>query len=112
MAAHDPFDLEGQNTKQLDAVTSAENARANELADVKWLMSCKRGRRIVWRHLEQTGVYRSTFSPTAMIMAFNEGNRNAGNRALDLVMRACPELYTQMMKENTDGRRADRDNSQ
>lgn len=112
MAAHDPFDLEGQNAKQLDAATSAETARVNELADVKWLMSCKRGRRIVWRHLEQTGVFRSTFSPTAMVMAFNEGNRNAGCRALDLVMTACPELYTQMMKENTDGRRADRDNSQ
>ena len=112
MAAHDPFDLEGQNAKQLEAATSAENARANELADVKWLMSCKRGRRIVWRHLEQTGVYRSTFSPTAMIMAFNECNRTAGNRALELVRRACPELYTQMMKENTDGRRADRDNHQ
>jgi len=43
-----------------------------------------------------------------MMMAFNEGNRNYGNRTLTMIHTHCPELYPQMVKENTnDNRTAD-----
>ena len=104
MADHDPFDIAGQEKSREGNELKARLAREAEEADFKWLMSSKRGRRTVWRLLEQAGVFRSSFSTVAMQMAFNEGYRNYGNRTLALVHQHCPELYPQMMKENTDGR--------
>ena len=104
---HDPLDIHSQEATQAEQALTARLARETEEADVKWLMSSKRGRRIVWRLLDQSGVFRSSFNPTAMVMAFNEGNRNYGNRTLALVHQYCPEMYPQMMKENTDARRSD-----
>jgi hypothetical protein len=104
---YDPIDL--------DAQTATREAEANrrrlggevEALDVKWLMGSKRGRRIVWRLLDQAGVFRLSFSTNAMQMSFNEGNRNYGNRTLDLIHRTCADLYTQMLKESNDARRSD-----
>lgn len=78
-------------------------AAEGEEQDLKWLMSSKRGRRIVWRLLEQAGVFRLSFNPNAMQMAFNEGGRNYGNRTLGQIHAYCSELYPVMVKENTDG---------
>lgn len=104
MENYDPLDTNSQDEIQSDKKLKGRLARETEEDDFRWLMSSKRGRRIVWRLLDQAGVFRSSFNPTAMIMAFNEGNRNYGNRMLALVHNHCPELYPQMMKENTNGR--------
>ena len=101
---HDPFDISAQEKSQSDTETRARLAQKAEEDDYQWLMSSRRGRRVVWRLLEQAGVFRSSFNPTAMQMAFNEGNRNFGIRTLGLIHQYCPELYPQMMKENTDAR--------
>lgn len=79
--------------------------RENEESDVKWLMSSKRGRRVVWRLLDQAGVFRTTFNTNAMSMAFAEGNRNQGLRLIAMIHVLCPEQYPAMMKEqsNNDG---------
>nr|DAR66801.1 MAG TPA: hypothetical protein [Caudoviricetes sp.] len=53
--------------------------------DFEWLMSDKRGRRIVRNLLEDAGVWRSTFSETSTIAAFKEGRRNLGLRLLTLI---------------------------
>lgn len=53
--------------------------------DFEWLMSDKRGRRIVRNLLEDAGVWRSTFSETPTIAAFKEGRRNLGLRLLTLI---------------------------
>ena len=100
---YDPFDAESQKATQAQALT-AKLAIEEEESDIKWLMSNRRGRRVVWRLLDQAGVFRSSFSTVAMQMSFNEGNRNYGLRMLDLVHRVCPELYPQMMKEQKDVR--------
>jgi hypothetical protein len=105
MEQHDPFDIAQQEEAQADTEIRKRLARETEESDFKWLMSSKRGRRIVWRLLDLAGVFRSSFNPTAMVMAFNEGNRNYGNRTLSLVHQYCPELYPQMMKENTNAGR-------
>lgn len=99
----DPIDIYAQEDAREDADARARIAANSEENDFKWLMGSKRGRRIVWRLLEQAGVFRSSFSTTAMQMAFNEGNRNFGNRTLSLVHQYCPELYPVMLKENTHG---------
>jgi len=100
---YDPLDLRGQERDRADKELRERLDRQNEEADVKWLMSQKRGRRMVWRFLDQAGVFRSSFSTNAMQMAFAEGARNRGLRLLDLIRTACPEQYHVMMKEHNDG---------
>lgn len=90
--------------------TSNDNATPNEqharlvakLADddMKWLMEQKRGRRIVWRQLEDAGVFRSSFNQSASVMAFQEGQRNGGLKLLAQVMRITPASYSTMIEEN------------
>jgi hypothetical protein len=101
MSRKDPTDI-----AELDADKAAREDRARlaaqqERADVKWLMSGKQGRRVVWRLLSQAGVFRSTFSTNAMQSAFNEGARNSGLLLLNQVHAVAPELYPQMVSENT-----------
>lgn len=101
---YDPSDLNSQEAKRADTNIKARLAKETEEDDLKWLMSSRRGRRIVWRLLDQAGVFRSSFSTVAMQMAFNEGYRNFGNRMLALINTNCSDLYNQMTKENANGR--------
>ena len=76
MSEYNPLDLKSQQ-KSKDNKKSADRIdRQNEESDIKWLMSSKRGRRLVWRLLEQAGVFRSSFNTNAMAMSFREVNRN------------------------------------
>lgn len=99
MSDYDPTDIRGQERKQADAELRNRLAKDTEESDFKWLVSTKRGRRIVWRVLEQTGVFRLSFNTNSMQMAFNEGNRNFGNKILAMINSVSPEAFTLMMKE-------------
>lgn len=99
MELHDPLDLLGQNDEAEQRETAARLAAKTEADDFMWLMSQKRGRRIVWRLLERTGVFRLSFNTDALQMAFAEGNRNEGNRTLSQIHELCPDRYTDMLKE-------------
>jgi hypothetical protein len=107
MSQYDPLDLRGQERAKAERATRDRLERENEAADIKWLMSNKRGRRIVWRLLDQAGVFRSSFSTNAMTMAFSEGSRNYGLRVLATVHEECPDQYPVMMREQTDERTND-----
>jgi hypothetical protein len=107
MSSFDPLDIRGQERAREDAQKRDRLAQVNEAEDFKWLMSSKRGRRVVWRLLDRAGVFRLSFNTNAMQMAFAEGNRNEGLRILGQIHSHCPELYPQMMKEQTDDRTAD-----
>jgi hypothetical protein len=74
-------------------------------------MGNKRGRRVIWRLLDQAGVFRSSFNTNAMTMSFAEGHRNYGLRILALIHSQCPELYPTMMKEQTADERTNDDGS-
>ena len=111
MSQYDPLDLRGQERAKAERATRDRIDRENEQADIKWLMSNKRGRRVVWRLLDQSGVFRSSFNTNSMTMAFAEGNRNYGLRILALVHDLCPELYPTMMKELTTNERTNDDRS-
>ena len=103
----DPIDLRGQERAKSDKDMREKLARENEEADIKWLMGSKRGRRVVWRLMDQSGVFRLSFNTNSMQMAFAEGNRNFGNRMLAMIHSLCPELYPQMVKEQSNDRTAD-----
>lgn len=101
---YDPLDLAGQDKKKANKDLQDKLSRENEETDIKWLMGSKRGRRIVWRLLEQAGVFQLSFNTNAMQMAFNEGNRNFGNKTLSTIQASCPELFTIMLKEANNDR--------
>lgn len=107
MTNYDPLDIKSQDRAKAEKDVRERVVLENEEADVKWLMSSKRGRRMVWRLLDQSGVFRLSFNPNAMHMAFAEGNRNFGNRMLALVHSLCPELYSAMVKEQQHDRNND-----
>lgn len=105
MSTYDPLDLAPQE----DAEQRVRLERLSEESDFKWLMGSKRGRRIVWRQLERSGVFRLSFNTNAMAMAFAEGNRNDGLRTLSLIQSLCPELHSVMLKERSNERNTDDD---
>lgn len=106
-STYDPTDLRKQERDKADSDARKRLAQADDDADFKWLMSSKRGRRIVWRLLEQAGVFRISFNQNSMAMAFAEGNRNYGNKVFAQVQTLCPELYPAMVKEALNGRTDD-----
>lgn len=100
--SHDAFDLRGQEEARAEADKKRALRERVHVEDVKWLMSNKRGRRIVHRLLERHGVWRLSFHTNALQMAFNEGTRNEGLALLAQLNEHCPEFYAQMLKEATD----------
>ena len=82
-----------------------------EAEDFKWLLSSRRGRRIVWRQLERCGVFRSSFNNNSMAMAFAEGQRNYGLQVLTQVHAHKPEAYALMVSENNDDDQRNTDDS-
>ena len=111
MSNYDPLDLRSQERSKAERELRERLARENEEADIKWLMGNKRGRRVIWRLLDQAGVFRSSFNTNAMTMSFAEGHRNYGLRILALIHSQCPELYPTMMKEQTADERTNDDGS-
>lgn len=99
-AGHNPLDLEDQARTTAESVEEERLLREKELSDLCWVMSSKQGRRFMWRLLSGAGLYRSSFSTEAAVMAFNEGQRNAGLQQLNDVMEACPERYLEMLTEH------------
>jgi len=63
-----------------------------------WLMGNKRGRRIMWRLLEKTGVYRCSFTGNSTTF-FNEGQRNVGLMLTAQIHEHAPDAYALMLKE-------------
>lgn len=67
---------------------------------MQWLMGDVRGRRFVYRQLEDAGIYRLTFTGDALTSAFNEGWRNSGIRLLNKLLQHCPKRLSEMQREN------------
>ncbi len=111
MKSYDPTDIRAQQAEKVELDARKRVVREGEINDIKWLMSSRRGRRIMWRLLELSGPFRLSFDTNAMRMAFNEGNRNLGNQLLNEVMTLCPEQYPVMMKEQQNDRDGNGDQS-
>lgn len=78
----------------------SKRARQVQVDDFLWLMSDKRGRRIMWRLLGETRVFQSSFTGNSQTF-FNEGTRNVGLKLLGEINELCPDRYVSMLKENT-----------
>lgn len=99
-----PYDA-GDKSAVRKRKTSAKRKREAELSEMRWLLSHRSGRNIIWRILERAGVYQTSFAEPNL-MAFKEGAREQGLYLLTEVFEADPDAYLTMMKENrekTDG---------
>ena len=96
----DPIDTHRLEQAATQSEAEAKAERALEVDDLKWLMSNKRGRRVVARLLNEAGVWRSSFNTNALQMSFAEGSRNGGLRLLDVVTTHCPDRFVELLKEN------------
>lgn len=101
MSTFDPLDLRGQERAKAEADERAKLSVDQEKTDLVWLMGSKRGRRIVWRLLERTGVYRSSFTGNSETF-FREGQRNVGLWLMAQIHEVCPDQYALMLKEQND----------
>jgi hypothetical protein len=96
---HSPYD-----TAARDEATNSQRERLalelqNEVQDFQWLMSSKRGRRIVHRLLAKAGMYRSSFNQSGSVTAFNEGQRNVGLALMALIEAYCWDQYILLLQE-------------
>lgn len=106
-----PFDEHAEQEADALKAETIRLMRLVEVDDLKWLMGHKQGRRIVWRMLDQYGVYRSSFRNDPLEMAFAEGNRNHGLRLIADTHEHCPERYSEMLNERKKDVRSNRNPS-
>lgn len=84
-----------------DAHAEAQRlARAREVDDFKWLMGHKQGRRIMWRLLSMTGLFRNPHIPGTEDVLFRCGEQNIGQKLLTEIHVVCPDHYPTMTKES------------
>jgi hypothetical protein len=101
MSHRDPLDIRAQEKDEADRKEKQLRNSRQEAEDFKWLMQDKRGRRIVWRLLERTGIYRGGLRDSQS-MAFDEGARNIGIAYMAMIDENCPERYAAMVTEQRD----------
>ena len=100
----DPTDVAALDDRRIAREKQARIDSIEERGEFVWLMSSRRGRRIVWRLLDKAGVYRSSFSAEPGVMAFQEGMRNIGLMIVAQIHAAAPGSYVRMIEEHRNGR--------
>lgn len=100
-----PLDLsEPKSVKALANLSKITDTIDGET--LKYLMNNTSGRAFVWRKLEDSSVFVTTFNDSPMRMAFNEGRRAIGLKLWDDILRHCPDQYSLMMREANERRSA------
>lgn len=98
MSDFDPTDIQAAEEREAEAKAEAKRIADQEVEDLKWLMSDKRGRRIMWNLLAFTGVFRQPFTGNSETF-FRCGMMNVGQKFLGDINEHAPERYQQMVTE-------------
>jgi hypothetical protein len=90
----DPEQVKGRKDRQKTRELQKRTA-------LRSIMAAPEGRMWMWDLLTACGVYRSSFSSDPLIMAFNEGRRDAGNRLISEIsaLDGGAELFRRMCAE-------------
>lgn len=99
--SHDPTDIHAEQQRLQEEADRTQRARQGEEADWAWLMSSKRGRRVVWRWLERSGVFEAAMTGSSYTF-YNEGKRSNGIALNTFVRDNCPSDYALMLEEKRD----------
>ncbi len=82
-------------------LTKAERAELERRRDeIRFVMSDRRGRNVVWWLLSRAGLHRSSFSADAATTAFQEGRRDIGLAVFDRLMDADANAYIRLLQEH------------
>jgi hypothetical protein len=95
----DPTDLRAQEADAEAQATREAQKRKQEIEDFKWLVAHKQGRRILWRLLSMSGVFRTSMTGNSNTF-FNEGRRDIGLQLLAEVNEHSLDAYVLMLKES------------
>ncbi len=95
---YNPFDLRSQEEEEEKQKLKKKLVNKAEQEAFVWLMNDKRGRRFIWKLLERTGVFTSSFTGNSTTF-FNEGQRNVGLFLMALINDYAPDQYIVAMKE-------------
>jgi hypothetical protein len=74
------------------------NKRAKQLEDLRFVLGDARGRRVINRLLEKTGVYRNPFTGNSETY-FRCGEMNIGQFLVAEVQSVSPDSYMNLLKE-------------
>jgi hypothetical protein len=77
---------------------------ASEAQDFQAIAILPEGRRLLRRLMSECGVYQTSFTGEALSAAHKEGKRVIGLWVLEQ-FNSCPDLYIQLLTEQTDDRR-------
>lgn len=94
----DPLDLHTLETETRANALRQKLAREQEIKDIQWLMSDKRGRRLMWGILDRAGIYRTSFTGDSETF-FREGARNLGLVYWGLIQTHTAEQCGEMITE-------------
>ena len=98
-----PYDASDERQVKL-ADRQDRKERQRDKEELLWLLADRRGRRFLWRLLEQAGVFRSSFAGTSAIdvnaVVSSEGRRSVGLAVLGDVLATDPAAYLAMIQEN------------
>lgn len=95
----DTFDTQEQERAAEESARRSQLAAKQEVDDLKWLMSDKRGRRIASWLIDLAGVQRPSIDQNTAAMAFKEGKRWFGTLIVEKLEQHCFDRYLEMLKE-------------
>lgn len=101
----DPHDalVRDPEVEAANAAQTQEQARKQQVEDIKWLMAHASGRRFVTRLLEEAGLFRTSFHTSGSVMSLNEGRKQIGYFIQGELVEVCPEAYLKLLKEFSNG---------
>ena len=101
---YDPLDIRSQERNREDNLRLAKIEAENWEANLKWIMSSRRGRQFIFQLLKMSGPRRDPFDPNAAIMGRKTGEQRLGIHIESIILLEFPELYVAMIREHTNGR--------
>lgn len=72
---------------------------AEEIANIRFVLSERRGRAFVWWLLGFSGIELGSFHTNALVMAHNEGRRSVGNQLRAEILEVDAQSYLTMQSE-------------
>jgi hypothetical protein len=94
--------------KQVKNAGQREKAlRRQELAELRWVLSDRRGRRFLWKHLSTCGIYTTPYHPSGSTVYHNVGRGDVGRELLAQILEADQAAYLLMQQEAMDDERRD-----
>jgi len=85
----------------IKASEKEQHRRRLELEDLSWVLSDRRGRRVIWRLMERFGAFGAVWDSNASAMGRKAAWQECGQYIKDEVMEARSEAFLQMLQEHS-----------